>query len=302
MKGPKHKTIVVTGSSSGIGFATAKRLGERGDRVFATVRREGDVERLAALGIEGLEPLCLDLTDGASVARAAERIGERLGAGGLDALVNNAGYMLAAPLEVTPIAVARQHFDVNVLGHLAVTQALLPHLRSVRGRILNIGSVSGRVSTPYTGAYNASKAALRAMSDALRVELTPWGIDVTVIEPGTVQTPMWSSTLKRIEELRREVPPERSHLYREVFDGMPEFIDNTQNSGQGMSAGQVARFVERVLDLRRPRAHYVIGMDARLRRLLMLLPVRLRDRLIGVWIERHARGERRPQRVAGEGS
>jgi NAD(P)-dependent dehydrogenase (short-subunit alcohol dehydrogenase family) len=299
----EHKTVVVTGSSSGIGFATAKRLAERGRRVFATVRREEDVERLLTLGIEGLIPLCLDVTRSDSVADASEKIGDLLGDAGLDALINNAGYMLAAPLEVTPIEVVRHHFDVNVTGHLAVIQALLPHLRPVSGRIVNIGSISGRVSTPYSGPYNASKAALRAMTDALRVELSPWGIAVSLIEPGTVLTPMWNNTRQRIEALRREVPPESGHLYDEVFERIPEFIDNAQSNGQGMSAEQVARIIERILEVRRPRAHYVIGMDARLRWLLTLLPTRLRDRLIGVWIERYGSSEQRAREgVASEGS
>jgi NAD(P)-dependent dehydrogenase (short-subunit alcohol dehydrogenase family) len=296
-----HKTIVVTGTSSGIGFATAKRLAERGRRVFATVRREEDVERLVALGIEGLVPLFLDVTRSDSVARAGEQIGDLLGNDGLDALVNNAGYMLAAPLEVTPIEVVRQHFDVNVIGHLAVIQALLPRLRSAGGRIVNIGSISGSVSTPYSGPYNASKAALRAMTDALRVELSPWGIAVSLIEPGTVLTPMWGNTRQRIEALRREMSPESGHLYHEVFELIPEFIDNAQSNGQGMSADQVALIIERVLEVRRPRAHYVIGMDARLRWLLTLLPTRLRDRLIGVWIERYARNERQARKEVASG-
>ena len=293
MNSKNHKTIVVTGTSSGIGFATAKRLGQGGHCVFATVQSDDDFGQITDLGFDTLTPLCLDITRPDSVAQAARQVQNQLGDRGLDALVNNAGFMLAAPLEITPIEIVRRHFDVNVTGHLAVTQALLPLLRRAQGRIVNIGSISGSISTPFSGPYNASKAALRAMSDALRLELAPWNIGVSLIEPGTVLTPMWNNTLKRTEALRHETPAESAALYREVFESMPQFIDNAQNNGWGLSADQVARVIERVIEAQRPRPYYVVGLDARLRLLLSHLPARFRDRLIALWVERYAPRDRR---------
>ncbi len=278
MNGSDPTTVFITGASSGIGLATVERLDARGYRIYAGVRRDDDAERLAQRGSAGLIPVCLDLTNPASIERALTRIEEDLGGKGLDAVVNNAGTTAVAPLEFTPLETVRHQFDINIIGHLAVLQAALRLLRcGGSGRIINIGSVSGRVSTPFTGAYNASKAALRSLGDALRVELAPWNISVSLIEPGTVLTPMWTRSLADVQEMRRTMPPEAERLYGPVFSTLRSFIEKIQRGGQGLSSEEVAKVIERVIQARRPRAHYIIGSDARLRLILGRMPTRMRD-------------------------
>ena len=180
--------VVVTGASSGIGEATALRLANAGFAVFAGVRREEDAE---ALRLRGVRPVRLDVRDAAQVAAAAQEVRGALGPAGLVALVNNAGVVVPGPLEFVPLDKLRGQFEVNVIGQVAVIQAFLPLLRETRGRIVNISSIDGRIATPLLGPYVASKFALEGLSDALRRELRPWGIQITLIEPGAIKTRIW---------------------------------------------------------------------------------------------------------------
>ncbi|PYR57414.1 MAG: short-chain dehydrogenase/reductase, partial [Acidobacteria bacterium] len=173
---PVTRRVLITGSSTGIGEACARRLDAAGWRVFAGVRREEDGQRLRAGMSSRLTPVLLEVTDAASMARAARTIGVEGADAGLDGLVNNAGIAVAGPLEYLPIADFRRQLEVNVVGPLAVTQALLPAIRARRGRIVLMGSIAGRMTVPFLGPYSASKFALEAMADALRVELQPWDI------------------------------------------------------------------------------------------------------------------------------
>ena len=181
------RCVLVTGASSGIGEATALRLARAGWRVLAGVRASADAERLRAAAGERLEPVTIDVTEPATIAAAAEGLGDEP----LHGLVNNAGTALAMPLEFLPLDQFRRQLEVNLVGQVAVTQAVLPNLRSARGRIVNVGSIAGRSSLPFLGAYAASKHGLEAVTDALRVELRPFGITVTIVEPGTIATPIW---------------------------------------------------------------------------------------------------------------
>ncbi len=228
-------------------------------------------------------PILLDVTSADMVAASRERLLHDLGDRGLGALVNNAGTIVIAPLEFTNLDEVRSQFETNVTGPLAMTQALLPLLRQRRGRIVNVGSISGSLSTPFTGSYNASKSALRAMSDALRQELAPWDIQVSIIEPGTVHTPMWPRSLRRIRQLEQQLPPTATALYGPVFERMQSFITNAK----GLPADDVAAVIERALIARNPRAYYVVGADARLRLLLAHVPARLRDFLIGTQVPKY---------------
>jgi NAD(P)-dependent dehydrogenase (short-subunit alcohol dehydrogenase family) len=243
---------VVTGASSGIGQATAARLARSGWRVLAGVRRPGEAP-------EGTEEVLLDVTDP-----------PLLELDGLGGLVNNAGIAVAGPLEFLPPDELRRQLEVNVVGQLRMTQMLLPALRAARGRIVNIGSISGRSSLPFLGAYAMSKFALEAMTDALRVELRPWGIHVAIVEPGSIKTPMWTRE-------RPDPPAEALTLYGERLAAFRAFA--LKRGASGAPAEAVAKVIEDALTAARPRARYLVGRDARIRAGVERLPDRLRDRV-----------------------
>jgi NAD(P)-dependent dehydrogenase (short-subunit alcohol dehydrogenase family) len=267
------RRVLVTGASSGIGEASALRLARAGWRVLAGVRAGADGDRLRAAAGTQLEPVRIDVTEPATIAAAAEALGDEP----LDGLVNNAGIALAMPLEFLPLDQLRRQLEVNLVGHIAVTQALLPNLRSGRGRIVNVGSIAGRSSLPFLGTYAASKHALEAVADALRVELRPFGIAVTVIEPGTIATPIWRKGGERFQELAAQLPEELGELYGNRIEA---FRDAATAAGQRAEpADKVAIVVERALTAQRPKARYVVGRDARLRALVERLPAGLRDRV-----------------------
>jgi NAD(P)-dependent dehydrogenase (short-subunit alcohol dehydrogenase family) len=241
--------------------------------VLAGVRADGDGDRLRASAGERLEPVTIDVTDPETIAAAAERLGEEP----LHGLVNNAGIALAMPLEFLPLDQLRRQLEVNLVGQVAVTQALLPNLRSARGRIVNVGSIAGRSSLPFLGAYAASKHALEAVTDALRVEVRPFGIAVTIVEPGTIATPIWRKGGELNEQLAAGMPEELGRLYG---DRMNAFRDAATAAGRRAEpADQVAIVIERALTTRKPKARYLVGRDARRRAVVERLPARLRDRV-----------------------
>jgi NAD(P)-dependent dehydrogenase (short-subunit alcohol dehydrogenase family) len=183
--------VLVTGASSGIGQACATRLVREGCRVFAGVRRAEDGERLLAQCPEWLDWLILDVTNAGQIAAAAETVQRAVGDQGLAGLINNAGIAIGGPLEYVPAELLRRQLEVNVVGLHAVTVAMLPMVRRATGRIIHVGSISGRISSPLIGPYTASKHAVEGLTDSLRLELAPEGIHVAVIEPGQVRTPIW---------------------------------------------------------------------------------------------------------------
>jgi NAD(P)-dependent dehydrogenase (short-subunit alcohol dehydrogenase family) len=256
------RTALVTGASSGIGAACALRLAESGWRVFAGVRREGDAPA-------GTEEILLDVTDTDQIAGAAERIAE------LDALVNNAGIAIAMPLEFLPLDELRRQLDVNVTGQIAVTQAFLPQLRRSRGRIVFVGSIAGRSALPFLGAYAASKHALEAIADTLRIELGPFGIMVSIVEPGTIKTPIWTKSAALADSLAAAAPPELGELYGERIAAFGRVA--RERGEKGASADAVARAVEDLLTQQRPNTRRLVGRDAKLRSSVERLPDRVRD-------------------------
>jgi NAD(P)-dependent dehydrogenase (short-subunit alcohol dehydrogenase family) len=203
--------VVVTGASSGIGEACARRLAGLGFTVFAGVRKPEDGERLAR-EIAGVTPLRIDVIDADSIAAAAQSVSEQTG-GRLAGLVNNAGVAVPAPIEHQPIDDFRRQIEVNLIGQVAVTQAFLPQLRAARGRIVNVSSIGGKVAVPLLGAYAASKFGLEGFSDTLRRELRPWGIEVSVIEPGTIATPIWDKGVASGDELQQSMSAEAQRDY-----------------------------------------------------------------------------------------
>jgi NAD(P)-dependent dehydrogenase (short-subunit alcohol dehydrogenase family) len=280
--------VLVTGCSTGIGAAAALDLDRAGYTVFAGIRRAEDADQLRARGSERLRPIELDVTRSDQVARAAELIETETGATGLRGLVNNAGIVVGGPLEFLSLEDFRAQFEVNVFGLLAVTQALLPALRLARGRIVNIGSVSGKTVTPLIGAYAASKHALEAMSDALRLELAPWGIDVALIEPGPVQTAIWD---KGRDALAR-APEVYSDRALELYGPRMAVVGRlAEASGAaGVTTDPVVGAIRHALEARRPKTRYLIGRGAWLRAgLRWLLPDRVMDALIQRYLRRMER-------------
>src|SRR5215471_19013364 len=206
------KQVVITGVSTGIGHASTKVLIDRGFRVFGSVRREVDADRLQREFGENFVPLLFDVTNEAAVQLAADKVGHDLGARTLDGLVNNAGIEVTGPLAHLPVDQFRQQLEVNLVGPLIVTKAFLPLLGSdlarkgKPGRIVNISSTSGKIAGPFTGAYSASKFGLEGFSESLRRELILFGIDVIIIRPGAVVTPIWKKSDTGVTERFRETP------------------------------------------------------------------------------------------------
>jgi NAD(P)-dependent dehydrogenase (short-subunit alcohol dehydrogenase family) len=258
------RTALVTGASSGIGAACAVRLAGAGWRVLAGVRRAGDAPA-------GTEEILLDVTNEDHVRVAAERIEE------LHGLVNNAGIAIAIPLEFIPLEELRRQFEVNVVGQVAVTQAFLPHLRRSRGRIVFIGSIAGQSALPFLGSYAASKHALEAVADTLRVELRPFGIHVSLVQPGTIKTPIWTKSAAVADELANGAGAELAGLYGERIAAFRKVAQT--RGAKGASADDVARVVEEALTMERPRTRKLVGLDAKVRSGVERLPDRLRDRV-----------------------
>jgi NAD(P)-dependent dehydrogenase (short-subunit alcohol dehydrogenase family) len=269
--------VLVTGSSTGIGRASALGLERAGFQVFAGVRRPEDGEALRQAGSGALEPLILDVTDAAQIEAAAARVHEATG-GSLAGLVNNAGIALGGPLEVLPVDEFRRQLEVNLVGQVAVTQAVLPQLRRARGRIVLISSIGGRLAVPYLWAYNASKWGLEAIGDALRVELRPFGVKVALVEPGAIATPIWGKGNETADRLRGLMSAEQEQAYGEALD---RFTAARPADIAGLPPERVAEVIEHALTARRPRTRYLVGRDAKLRaRLRDLLPDRAWDALL----------------------
>jgi NAD(P)-dependent dehydrogenase (short-subunit alcohol dehydrogenase family) len=274
-------TVLVTGASRGIGRETALRLARAGWQIYAGVREPGDGEALKRDAPAGrIQPLILDVADDAQVAALAETLPAEL-----DAVVNNAGIVVPGPVEALTPAGLRQQLDVNVVGQVAVTQAVLPKLRRARGRVVFMSSVSGRVSTPLLGAYAASKFAIEALGDALRLEVAPWGIHVSLIEPGAIDTEIWRSALDQANEVETSLSADHRALYARHVAGLRKTIPRIQK--QTSSPEKVAAAVERALTEEKPRARYLVGPDAYVQLgIQRVLPPRARDglfaRLVGV--------------------
>ena len=255
-------TVVITGCSTGFGRVTAAFLAERGWRVLATVRQEAQrAELLAEAAGRGygdrLIPLICDITRPADVERLAQAVAAHGPA--LNALVNNAGTAYPGPLELLPVADLRAQLEINLLGHFAVTRALLPALKAARGMIINVSSVGGRVAFPLHGPYTMSKFALEAMSDVLRLELAPFGVKVVIIAPGASPTAIWDTSLGRAKA---------SPMYAGLADYAPLAAAVERFARRGAAGGfppeLFARTVYRILNNRRPAAIYFVPRSAAL--------------------------------------
>jgi NAD(P)-dependent dehydrogenase (short-subunit alcohol dehydrogenase family) len=267
-------TVVITGASTGIGRATALRLARAGFAVLAGVRREEDGADLRAQDGR-IEPVIVDVTDAGQIASLAARVGGAPLAG----LVNNAGIAVAGPLEGVPIDLVRRQYEVNVFGLLAVTQALLDPIRAGQGRIVNIGSIGGRINTPFVGPYSSSKAAVRSLSAALRRELRPWDIRVALVEPGALDTPIWRKGEAGAQETIDALPDRVRTLYARPLDAL--VAATRKIAANASSADDAAQAIEHALTAERPKAIYTVGREARIQGALhSVLPARAFDALV----------------------
>jgi NAD(P)-dependent dehydrogenase (short-subunit alcohol dehydrogenase family) len=265
---------LVTGAGRGIGLATVQRLAAAGWDVIAGVRQEQDGERVAALAPGRITTATLDVTDAGQVAALGDVV-----AGQLDAVVNNAGVAVTGPLEALVLADLRLQLEINVTGQLAVTQAVLPALRASRGRIVFVSSLSGRVANPMMGAYNASKYALEGMADALRMEVSPWGVKVVLVEPAQTDTDLWRNADETVEQTVAALSDEHRRLYKKHITGMRKVVRLSQKMAAPVEGA--AAVIEKALTDRRPRARYVVGTPARVQaRMLALTPTPVLDFLM----------------------
>jgi NAD(P)-dependent dehydrogenase (short-subunit alcohol dehydrogenase family) len=271
-----NRSVLITGTSSGIGRSSALTLAAAGWKVFAGVRKAADGNSLLAEAEGEIIPLKLDVARQDSVASAIERLTAKSG-GELHGLVNNAGVYLPGPLELMSPAEIEQSIAVNLTGLLFVTRACLPLLRSARGRIVNISSISGLIALPGVSVYAATKHAVEAITDSLRVELMPFGVRVIAIEPGGVRTPLWAKGAARDAALERDLAGEE---VRKLYAPLLQLLQKLNVQPVGVTPETVATTVARALESSRPKDHYLIGKDARMLALLERLPDALRDRAI----------------------
>jgi NAD(P)-dependent dehydrogenase (short-subunit alcohol dehydrogenase family) len=268
------RAVLVTGASTGIGEATALRLRRAGWDVFAGARKDEDLERLRG---HGLTPLKLDVVDAGSIASAKAALDER----GLHGLVNNAGVAVSGPIEFVPLDELRHQLEVNLVGQVAVIQAFMPNIREAKGRIVNVSSIGGRFALPMVGPYAASKHALEAVSDSLRRELRPWGIHVSVIEPGAVVTPIWDKGRETADRLEAEMGAQARSHYGKLADRIRQETEKIPE--RGVAPDEVAKAIEQALTAARPKLRYVVGRDARMRLKIRAL---VRDRGMDALIAR----------------
>jgi NAD(P)-dependent dehydrogenase (short-subunit alcohol dehydrogenase family) len=274
------RSVVVTGASTGIGWGTVKVLIARGFEVFGSVRKQSDADRLGKQFGTAFTPLLMDVTDSAAVARGADKVGAALGQRRLTGLVNNAGIAVPGPLLHLPLAEFRRQLEVNLIAPLGLVQAFAPLLgtdkgrRGAPGRIVNISSVGGKVGAPFLGAYAASKHGLEGMSESMRRELLLYGIDVIVVGPGAVVTPIWDKAEGE------EYGPYRATDYGTILDRFAKYF--IAQGRKGLAPEAVGEVVYQALTAARPRVRYaVLAKKFQDWTLPRLLPKRMVDRLIG---------------------
>ncbi|HET9154554.1 MAG TPA: SDR family oxidoreductase [Solirubrobacterales bacterium] len=271
------RSVLVTGASTGIGRATALRLDSAGWKVFAGVRREEDGDSLRAAASDRLAPVILDVTDAEQIAAAAQRIESESG-GGLHGLVNNAGVAVPGPLETVPLEDLRHQLEVNLVAYVAVTQAMLPQIRRAEGRLVFLSSIGGRIAFPFGGAYHASKFATEAIGDVFRQELRPWGLKVSIVEPGSIDTPIWERGQRKAEDVEAKAP-RTNLLYGAALEKFRKVIEDTAE--RGIPPERVAKAISHALESKRPRARYLVGLDAKVQaRLQPLVPTSVFDRIV----------------------
>jgi NAD(P)-dependent dehydrogenase (short-subunit alcohol dehydrogenase family) len=279
MAGNASGAVVVTGASTGIGRATALLLDKKGYRVFAGVRKDEDAKSLKEAGSDLLKPIKIDVTKGRSIATAARNVKRALGDEGLVGLVNNAGVGGGGPVEFIPIDDFRNTLEVNVVGQVAVTQAFLPLIRKAKGTVVFIASIGGRIAAPFLSPYNASKFAVEALGDSLRREVLPWGIDVVVVEPGTIATEIWSKGKDALADTTEVMSPDAVRLYGPQLQAWAKSFMG-EGDTQGISPDKVARVIHKGIAKDKPKPRYLVGTDAKIgAKMNAVVPTRTFDKM-----------------------
>lgn len=276
-------SVVISGASSGIGEATAIYLDRLGYQVFAGVRRETDALSLVQKSSGTIIPIILDVTDEASITAAIDLVKMRSDSGGLTALINNAAIVIPSILEFMPIDEMKKEFEVNVFGLVALTKACIPLLRKAKGKVVNISSLSGKLSMPTIGTYSASKFAVEAISDALRLELKAWEIDVCIVQPGLIKTAVWEKSRGHGSRLWDSLPAEKKQLYATEFEIMYEY---TKRSFQdGIPREKVAETIGKAVSAKRVKARYPVGIDTKIVVFLArFVPALLLDKIVTLFL------------------
>ena len=265
-------SVLVTGANRGIGLAITRHLSARGWDVYATARSEGALAELGTM--PGVHPTRLDITDRASLDALAAQLPAEL-----DGVVNNAGIIVNGPVEGLTLDDLSRQLDVNVTAQIGVTHAVLPRIRAAKGRIVFISSVSGLIATPGTGAYNASKFALEALADALRMELRPWGIRVSLVEPGPIRTDMWGGALEQHDAMVVALTEEHRVLYAPHLAGTRKLLGRMQKLAADPQ--KVVDAVDHALTARRPKSRYLLDASSRIQKTVMgLTPTPIRDAVL----------------------
>lgn len=271
--------IMVTGASTGIGLTAVERLAAQGHQVFAGVRKQADADALAEKVSGRLVPVIVDVTEPSQITAAAAIVEEHVRGTGLHGLVNNAGIATGGPLEHLSLDRLRDQLEVNVVGQLAMSQAMLPLIRRANGRLVFVGSASGRVGSPMLGAYVTSKFALEGLTETLRMELHPWDLKVVLIEPGPVSTPIWDKANNQADELEAEFPDEVKEQYAAHIAAVRRLIRRQEKFA--VSPKKVAKAIEKGLFAPNPRSRYLVGLDAKGAGMMArLLPDRAREAIL----------------------
>jgi len=271
----KNQTILITGASSGIGMATALFLADQGMRVYAGVRKEQNKQKLLKNASSNLTPIFLDVCDQASIDRASELISLEA-KNSVFSLINNAGLSLNGPLEILPLDDIRNLINVNVLGVLEVTQAFIPLIRESRGRLINISSGHGLLAIPDKSVYAASKSAVQAITDSLRLELLPFGVHVSSVVVGKVNTSVLGKILRDREKMISLADPDVLNNYL----GLIEYFDKEVKNIPGIEAIEVARVISGAIQEERPKTQYLVGPGAKKMKMLSRFPVKMRDKML----------------------
>ena len=274
--------VFITGSSSGIGKACVLALDQLGYDVFAGVRRTEDGQSLSQIASDRLHPVIVDITNREQIAAAEETVRQGLGDRPLVALINNAGIGVGGPLEFVPIERLRHQLEVNLIGHISVSQVFIPLLRKSQGRIINVGSIAGTFASPLMGAYCASKYAMEAVSDVLRRELRPWNIKVSLLEPGIIGTKIWQKAKAQSEGAIKEAPEEMISLYGPLLERVRKHLEDIEMKAQ--SPAVVAKAVVHALTAARPKARYRMGPSARAQKVISWLPETIQDRIFASYL------------------
>ena len=279
---PKNELVVITGASTGIGAATAREMAKRGFHVLAGVRRERDANAIEEANVE---PLLLDITNPDHIRALARRVREDPPRRPLRALVNNAAVQANVPIEVFALDQWRNMFEVNLFGHVAVIQALLPTMIESGGRVVNISSVGGKIAMATYGPYAGTKFALEAVSDSLRREMAPHGVKVVVIEPGAVRTEMLGRAVASARDLLAAMTPEQRHRYGGLVHAVNAQAEASTKSG--LPAEAAAAVIAKAITARKPRTRYTVGREAALLPMIRLVPDRLLDRIFAAALRPH---------------